>query len=867
MNKRAAFFLLTFWLIFNQGFAQVNPILYKKITLKIKRATFSETLKEIEVQSGIKFSYNQKILPSGKYTYQFKNEELSDILAVICQENKLTYTIFFGNNFILSNAIKKSKKHTISGFIYDTKTGEKLIGANIYNVYNLKNTTTNQDGFYSLTLTEDSVTLNYAYIGYQSVQKTLFLNGNKSFNIYLSDSLFTESATVNYKTDNTKFKPDNIHISIKTFKQFPVLFGEVDILKSLQLLPGVNAGSDGTTGLNIRGGGPDQNLILLDDVPVYNPSHIYGFISIFNSDVIQDVGLIKGGISARYGGRLSSVVDVRTIDGNNKKLKYQASIGFLSSKFSIDGPLTKNKKTTAVFSARRTYFDVLNTLANTKIFNNQFSNLYSGYYFYDANGKISHKFNKKHQLTLSFYSGIDNSFIRNSFTLKNPQKSIKEKDRQSIYWGNGIGSLRYNHVISPKIFAWFIASNSTYQFGNESEYSYTEKNDSIKIENNYNYKFNSKIRDWNLSYNIEYKPISWLNIKAGNGFVFHRFKREINVSSNTIGSQPNTTSQMDAIEYNAYIEFNWRLHRKIGLTTGVHYAQYNLQGVQYALPQPRLNFNYKARKNILFHAAYANSLQFLHLLTNSNASGIPIDLWLPSTRRIKPEIANIISAGVSYTKNNLLFNIEGFNKNMDNLIEYKDQINYLGNDNNWEDKIAIGRGWAYGVEFLAEKRNGKTNGWISYTWSKNFRQFEAINNGNIFPYKYDRRHNFSFVMTHDFNKTIDANITWVFASGANATLPTQVYYVNSGLNPNNAVYIYGERNGYKFPNYHRMDVSVNFKKNKLKYSRVWSLGAYNIYNKWNPFYITPAYNSNGNREFQLVSLFPFLPSVNYKISF
>ncbi len=867
MVKKIALFILILIVNFANIFGQKEGILSKKITLKVKKVTFLELLKEIELKSEIKFSFYQKSIPEGKFSFNFNKEELSDVLAIVFQPQSLIYSVLYGNNFVITKQENKIKKFTISGFVYDEKTGEKLIGVNIYNVYSLKNTTTNQDGFYSLTLEEDSIYLVYSYIGFINSEKHKLLNKNISENIYLESSFFTFSAKVNSKTDNTKFKPDEIHLSIKTFKQFPVLFGEVDVLKSLQLLPGVNAGNDGTTGLNIRGGSPDQNLILLDDVPVYNPSHLYGFISIFNSDVVQDVGLIKGGISARYGGRLSSVIDVRTIDGNKKKLKVQASIGFLSSKITLDGPLPKNKKTTVVLSIRRTYLDVLSALTKSNLFNNQFSNLYSEYYFYDANAKLNHRFNKNHQLTLSFYSGIDNSYLKNSFSLKTPQKSIKEKDRQSLFWGNTITSFRYNHVISPKIFGWFLASNSTYNFGNISEYSYSEKNDSSRFESNYDYNFNSKIRDWIFSYNFEYKPFSWLSIKSGSGFIFHKFERKVIVESNTIVIKKNGLEALNAIEFNGYTEFNFKITRKLGALTGLHYTHYNLQGVQYALPQPRLNLNYKLNKNILLHAGYASTMQFLHLLTNSNASGIPIDLWLPSTQKIKPEKANIVSGGISYNKGNYLINIEVFNKNMMDLIEYKDQVNYLGSDNNWEDKILTGKGLAYGVEFLAEKRNGKTNGWVSYTWSKNYRQFDNINNGKVFPYKYDRRHNISFVLTHEFSKKIDANLTWVYASGANATLPKQLYYVNSATAPNNAVFIYGERNAYKFPNYHRMDISINAKKIREKYTRVWSFGAYNIYNRWNAFYITPAYNSDGKREFQLVSLFPFLPSINYKIAF
>ncbi|MDI1233363.1 MAG: TonB-dependent receptor [bacterium] len=807
-------------------------------------------------------------MPNGKFSLKVKEEELGVVLVLLLQPHKLNFSLLYGKNIIITKPLSKAIKYTVSGFIYDESTGEKLINANIYNLYSLKGTTTNQDGYYSLTLDEDSIKLVFSYVGYQSVNAIFMLNSNFIFSVNLKASLSFPMFTINSKPDNnTLFKPDEYRLNSSTLKQFPMLFGETDIIKSLQLLPGVSAGNDGTTGINIRGGGPDQNLILLDDVPVYNPSHIYGFFSVFNSDVVKDVTLIKGGMSSRYGGRLSSVIDVRTIDGNTKKLNYQASIGVLASKLTINGPISKNKKTTMVLSGRRSYLDILNSFSQSNFFKNQFSPIYSSYYFYDFNGKINHRFNSKHQLSLTAYSGIDNSFIKNTFKARDPEKVVTEKDDQNIFWGNKIASMRYNHVISPKLFGWFLASYSKYNFGNESNYAYTEKNDSQAFETKYNYRFISIIRDWNVMYNIEYKPLNWLNVKSGCGFVFHQFAREVSTSSSNITSSiPSSKEAINSIEFNAYTDVYIKLHRLLSTTIGGHYAQFNLLGTQYSKMQPRINVNYKPHKRMLIHASYSTAMQFLHLLTSSSA-GLPIDLWLPSTNKIKPEYANITSLGLSYTRGKYLFNLEGFNKNMENLIEYKEQVNYIGNDNNWENKVTTGRGWSYGLESLFEKRIGKTTGWLSYTYSWNNRQFNAINAGKIFPYKYDRRHNLALVVNHKFNDRFEGTMTWVYTTGANTTLPVQVYFANSGLSPDNTVYIYGERNAYKFPNYHRMDLCINYKKQRSNYTRIWTFGAYNVYNRLNAFYVTPTYNQKGDRVLQLVSLFPILPNISYKINF
>ncbi len=868
MFMRTVLFCCLFFYVFIPKLDAQSKLLNKRISLSIKKQTIPEILKIIEEKSGASFNYNQRIIPAGKYSLKVKEEELSVVLVFLLQPHKLNFSLLYGNNIIITKQASKVIKHTISGFVYDESTGEKLINANVYNLNTLKGTATNQDGFYSLTLEEDSVNLVFSYVGFHSVSAVFMLDANFIYSVNLKSNLSLPLFTINSKPDNnTQFKPDEYRLNANTLKQFPVLFGETDIIKSLQLLPGVSAGNDGTTGLNIRGGGPDQNLILLDDVPVYNPSHIYGFFSIFNSDVVKDVTLVKGGMSSRYGGRLSSVIDVRTIDGNTKKINCQFSIGILASKFTMNGPITKNKKTTFVLSGRRSYLDVLNSLTQSNYFQNQFSPIYSSYYFYDVNGKINHRFNAKHQLSLTYYKGIDNSFIKNSFKAKDPEKIVTEKDDQNLFWGNKLASLRYNHVISPKLFGWFLVSYSKYNFGNESHYAYTEKNDTQALETKYNYRFISIIRDWNAMYNIDYKPISWLNIKSGTGFVFHQFAREVSSSSSTIvNSIPLTKESINSIEFNAYSDVYIKFHRKLSSTIGAHYAQFNLLSTQYSRVQPRVNINYKPHKHLLIHASYATSMQFLHLLTNATA-GLPIDLWLPSTNRIKPEFSDIASFGMSYSKGKFLFNIEGFNKNMNNLIEYKEQANYIGKDNNWEDKVTTGRGWAYGLESLIEKRTGKTTGWLSYTYSWNYRQFDAINAGKIFPYKYDRRHNLALVVNRKFNEKFEGTMTWVFTTGANTTLPIQVYYVNSGISPENAVYVYGDRNAFKFPNYHRMDLCLNYKKERPNFTRVWSIGVYNAYNRLNAFYVTPAYNKSGDRTLQLVSLFPILPNISYKFTF
>lgn len=854
--------LLFLLCLYSQSAYSSADVLDRKLTLKMKQESIANILKKIESTAGVHFSYTEKILPKGKFNLNVRNEELKLVLLKLLSPHKLDFSVLYGNHIVIEK-IPQKETVVVSGYVSDKKSGEKLIGVVIYNDHNLSNTKSNQDGYYSLSIRPDSVRLVFSTFPYQKKLLSLYISKDTLINIELKETEFMQApfSITSSPDQQLHYIPDLVHLNKPLLSKFPMLFGETDVLKGLQLLPGVSAGSDGTIGLNVRGGGPDQNLILLDDVPLYNPSHIYGFFSVFNSDVIKDVTLIKGGMSSKYTGRLSSVVDVRTIDGNTKSLKAQASIGLLSSKLSLDGPLGKKKKTTFVLSARRSYFDLfygLSTNANIR----QYTPLRSGYLFYDANGKIKHEFSNRHQLSFSFYTGRDILFIKNSFSLKAPQETIKEKDEQRVFWGNRIYSLRDHHVITPKLTGVFNFSFTNYNFGNNSLYELQQSTDSVSYYNSFNYKFESIINNTILNYRTDWKLSNKFQLKSGIQFVMHNFERKISSTVVQVRNNAGDSNINRVMQWQAYTEADWQLQRNTSLTLGLTADQYRISNKNMLFPQLRANMNHQAFKWLKLHIGVQNTVQFLHLLTNAN-TGIPLDLWLPSTNKIQPETSNMISGGINLIGKNLILNIEYFNKSLNGLIEYKDQANYIGSTGNWEDKVTVGSGNSHGYEVLLEKRNGKFTGWMSYTWSINNRVFPGINGGKTFPYKYDRRHNLALFGNYLFKKGIDASFNWLFSSGARYTLPEQVYYVNSGTGTE-IIHIYGERNKYQFPFYHRLDVNVNFRKVNAKYSRVLSLGAYNVYNRLNPFYITPSFNSSGERIFEAVSLFPFLPSINYK---
>jgi hypothetical protein len=604
-------------------------------------------------------------------------------------------------------------------------------------------------------------------------------------------------------------------------------------------------------------------LILLDDVPIYNASHLYGFFSVFNSDVVKNVKLVKGGMEARYNGRLSSVVDVRTIDGNKNKLKTQLSIGLLSSKITFDGPLNKSKKTTFFAAGRRTYFDLLGSAFNL-------SNalpVKTSYFFYDVNGKISHRFNNSHQVSFSIYNGNDNSYVNNTFSLKNPNLFIKERDRQNVYWGNQIMSLRYHHVWHPKITAWFNLSSTAYNFGNENLYQYTENTDTTRYENRIENSLKSSLNDWIVSYNLEFNLSQKIAFKAGLGAIQHNFSRKILFEDdNNIIPEYTDNSIEKSSEVNSYMDFKYDVKKWMQFNAGVQLTIFAIGQKTLYLPQPRINITLPLMKKIQTNFTYQRTAQFLHLLTGQNL-GIPLDLWLPSTNKALPEFSDALSFDLNYNIGSFDVRLGVFNKFLYNVIDYKDQSNYIGTTSNWDEKIEVGRGWAKGLELMIEKKVGKTNGWLSYTWSKNERQFNGINKGQIFPFRFDRRHQFAILINHQVNSKFDCFATWTYASGSRITLPESYYNVTDPRFNNQQIFIYGERNKYQLPANHRLDFGVNFKRFYKKYSTILSLGVYNAYNQFNPFYVIPSFNDKGERIFEGISLFPVLPSINYKIIF
>ncbi len=760
---------------------------------------------------------------------------------------------------------------TISGYIEEKETGEKLIGATIYDLKSQKGTITNDYGFFSLTIPKDSIHLKVSYIGFKP---QFYLGSPKSditFNFKMESIMLDEVEILSDKDEQVHLKTEmsTIDLSMQKVKTLPALLGENDIMKTIQLLPGVQSGSEGTSGIYVRGGGPDQNLILLDGVPVYNASHLFGFFSVFNADAINSTKLVKGGFPARYGGRLSSVIDIKMKEGNMKEFHGEGSIGLISSKLTLEGPIIKDK-TSFLISARRTYLDIL---AQPIIRANSNGNS-GGYYFYDVNAKINHKFSEKDRLYISHYMGKDRAYLNNTDTWTENNVNYTDNTEAQLTWGNIISAIRWNHMVSNKIFMNTTLRYSRYNFLIGADNSTTRIENGNEFNEAFSFAYNSGIEDWSGKLDFDWMPNPNHLVKFGIGDIYHTFTPGVNQFSMTsTGSSALDTSfgsQLHfAHELFSYIEDEFKLGNKLKGNIGLHVSGFLVGNSNYISYQPRFSGRYLLNESSSLKFSYAAMTQFLHLLTNTGI-GMPTDLWLPATEQIAPQFSDQWAIGYATTiKNKFEISVEGYYKTMDNLIEYKDGASFFNTELDWQQKVEVGRGWSYGGELLIEKKVGKTTGWIGYTLSWTNRQFENLNFGEVFPYRYDRRHDIGIAVTHEINDNINMGFVWVYGTGNAVTLGLERYrsVFDTQFQWGGEIEHIEQRNNYRMPAYHRLDISINFKKQKEWGERTFSVGVYNIYNRQNPFYLEFGYDENNNRQLYQYSLFPMIPSINYAFKF
>lgn len=788
-------------------------------------------------------------------------------------------SLFFLFFLLMASTYLNGQKVTVYGYVEDVDTGEKLFGASVYDAITFDGTTTNEYGFFSITLPVSQIKLKVSYLGYKDYEEEIDLKENKEIIVKLKlanelEEVVLVADKVEKIQENTQMS--SVKIPISQIKSLPTIGGEVDILKALQLLPGVKSGNEASAGIYVRGGGPDQNLILLDGVPVYNVYHLFGFYSVFNADAIKSVELFKGGFPSRFGGRLSSVLDIRMKEGNNKEFHGEASIGLISSKLTLEGPIVKNR-TSFMVSARRTYLDILARPFIKKSFRDNGEEGVVGYYFYDINAKINHKITDKDKLYLSLYSGRDKFYMWNEYSYGNNDENFS-KIKANFGWGNLTSSLRWNHQFNAKLFGNTTLTFTKYGLLSASEFEeiYEQEVNSASA-----FEYASDITDYGIKFDLDWIPHHLHNIRYGGNAVFHNFQPgvmsfkggESGTSIDTSFNQQN----INAGEFYVFAEDDYEISKRLKANLGIHTSMFTVNNKNYYSLEPRVSARYLLNEKSSIKASYCRMTQYLHLLSNSSIN-LPTDLWVPPTENIKPQKSWQAALGWAYSLKDIEFSIETYYKQMTDMLTYKDGTSFLLFTDSWEKKVAVGKGDAYGGEFFVQKKFGKTTGWIGYTLSWTNRQFDDINYGKQFPYKYDRRHDVSFVITHHINKRIDISGTWVYGTGNAITLPKGQY---NGL-PNyyteyNPAYDYlyfpfitdyGERNSYRMKAYHRMDIGINFHRQMKHWERIWSLSFYNLYNRKNPFYIYLDYNYETDKnEFKQVSLFPIIPSFSYAIKF
>ncbi len=758
---------------------------------------------------------------------------------------------------------KAQETFTVSGFIQDEATGETLIGANVFLLSDQQTGAfTNVYGFYSLSLPKGDYTLVFTYLGYANQEIKINLNSNQKLNISLSEGVNLQEVVVSAEEEDENVKSTEmgtVELPVADIKKLPALFGEVDILKTLQLLPGVLSSGEGNAGFYVRGGGPDQNLVLLDEAVVYNSGHLLGFFSVFNADAIKNTTLIKGGMPANYGGRLSSVVDIQMKEGNDKFYEIDGGIGAVASRLTIQGPIVKNKSSFIV-SARRTY---ALDLAQPFIQGTDFAG--TNYYFYDLNTKFNYRFSDKDRLFFSTYFGRDVLSFRSNVN----------DFRFNLPYGNATATLRWNHVFSDKLFMNLSAIYNDYDFefsGGQAEFEAS---------------LQSGVRDYNGKIDFDYFLNPKHSLKFGINYTYHRLTP--NIATGTDGNVDFSNGQEPkfAHESAVYLLDDFRLNKRLSFNTGLRVSNFTQVGpytstedgqfyesgepvVSYWGIEPRASMRFQIDKKASLKAGFALTKQYLHLVSNSTST-LPFDVWVPSTERVRPQTGLQYALGYfrNFANNTYESSVEVYYKDLRDQIDYGE--NYVNNPaDDVEQEFVFGKGRAYGIELFLKKRKGAFNGWIGYTLSRTEREFPDINEGKVFSATYDRTHDLSLVMNYEMSPKWQFGAVFVYGTGNTFTPVQSLYLIGQDVVPE-----YGVRNSARIQDYHRIDLSATYipkPGSKKRFTSSWTFSVYNAYNRRNPFFIYYGFDidqetATASARGYKVSIFPVIPSVTWNFRF
>jgi hypothetical protein len=819
---------------------------------------------------------------------------------------KFCLSLFFIHIFSLNIAAQHLQ---INGFVKDLKSGESLINAHVIEVNSGEGVITNAYGFFSLPVNGPEALLNISYVGYQTKKLRLFIQKDTTLTIEMESDNVVDEVEITAELRNKhslKTTTGNLFLTGKELESIPGLFGEKDILKSLQLMPGIQQGREGTSGIFVRGGDRGQNLILLDGVPVYNVNHLWGIFSVFTPEAVKSVDVYKGGFPARYGGRISSVLDIRLKEGNMNETKYDFTIGTAAMKALMEGPLKKGKSS-FIISGRRTYADLFYTpikrLFVYKDGENTTKN-WNGYYFFDLNAKVNFMLSESERLYFSAYTGSDHLYLGEKMERKEKvssgidefQENIEYTDNFKNSWGNFTSSVRWNKIISPQFFSNITLTYSSYdyQFGND----YTVKESSVYDTVRFDESFRnvSGITNFGAAIDFDYYVSSNYTMKFGakallNYYLPGKYENEYSEAGGEKKRTELFGEKIRTNEYSVYTENHLKLTEGFSANIGINALLYSGKNFNDIAFQPRMLTNFSVNNSLALKAGYSKMVQPLHLLVNNGAS-YPVDIWVPAVKEVKPSVSHQFEMGIYYTTDKSFeLSTELYWKKMNGVLNYRNGESFFYLNETWENKVTNGKGYSYGLEAMLNKRKGKTTGWIGYNLSWAFRQFEELNHGKAFPFRYDTRHRFNSVLMHQLNENIAISLTWVFASGAPVTLSGTAYegetlyesVIYGGTlekylhlyNPRRApgkIIYYSGLNNYRLPAYHRLDAGINFSKKKKYGRRVWNISIYNLYNRNNPFFLTykihdEAFHTpeRGTGEYKNFSFFGILPSVSYRI--
>jgi len=827
----------------------------------MENATLRDMVRYIENHSGYMFVFSEKLDMEQRKSIDITGKPVSESLKHIFGRTGISWRIQ-DNHIILD----KAGKITVSGYVTDHGSMETLIGASVRDTGSGAGSFTNSYGYYSIQADADSVSLQVSYLGYKPVVKKIFAQKDTVINFRLHES---NTVLANVTVYNTKaFDPSGGSVVLEgsAIKPTPASFGENDIMKSLQSIPGVKAGIEGAASIMVRGGSPDQNLILIDGSPLYNTGHYMGLFSVFNGDAVKKVSLHKGSFPARYGGRLSSVVDVRFKDGDMQQYHADVTMGIAAAHLNAEGPIIKGK-TSFSFSARRSYIDAFLRLIQKINDDNRIETLY----LYDINAKINHKFSDRSRLYLSYYSGRD-KMNREEKPIKIYEAYNDLKDQHS--WGTDIWSLRWNYVWSNRLFMNASAAYNQYKF------NYDSKTNERYEGNEENYiKFQkSGIKDWQFGTDFEYQPDNNHYVRFGGQLALHNFSPEIHGyhTLKTSDSKEEWTlnyylyDNVKGSEMSLYAEDEFSITNKLKTNMGLHFSVFNVQNKNYISLQPRLSFGYELNPKTALKVSYTKMNQYVNLLT-SNVLNQPNDLWVPITKNLKPMSAHQFTAGVFYdTKSGYKFSAEGFYKRMYNILEYNDRSSWKDLSTSWEEYVEPGKGRTYGIELTAQKETGRFTGWAGYTLSWNDRRFPTINEGRRFWAKYDNRHYFNITGTFKASNKIHFSASWMYATGNRTTIPLdeyqsieEIYNIYYNIDYVNIKDI-SNRNNYKLSDMHHLDIEMKYYRSPKK---IWTFGIYNVYNRLNPYTATLGYHVTDRPVIIEKSMMGIIPSVSFTYKF